>query len=478
MKYKNILYVTSECSGFASSGGLAEVAGSLPQAIQNAKKSYKVKVVMPLYKKIVDTYQSELKYIGNENVVLAWRNLYCGLFTMKKNGIDYYFIDNKYYFDRDNLYGYLDDGERFAFFSKAVFAMMDILKYHPDIIHCNDWHSALVNIYLDVMYKKQGYMMDVKSIFTIHNIEYQGIFGMDFLENVIGIDGYFTGILEYNGLVNLIKGAIVCSDLVTTVSPRYARELQTAQFACGLENIIRLNNNKMVGIINGINTELYDPATDKFIAFNYNSDDFSNKEKNKEELQKELGLEVDPNKCMISFIARLVSHKGIDLVLERFGDIMKENVQFVLLGMGDEAYQNKLKEFAYYHQDKARIIIDYNNALSRRIYAASDLFLMPSKFEPCGLSQMIASRYGAFPIVRATGGLYDSIKDWQNGEGNGFVFRDYNSYDMLNKIKEAIYYYYNKEERDKIIKKVMTTDFSWNASAVQYIEVYNNLLKK
>ena len=478
MKYTNILFVASECSGFASSGGLAEVAGSLPGAIQRAKKSYKVKVVMPLYQKIFNAYQKELKFLGSENVVLAWRNLYCGVYTLKKDGIDYYFIDNKYYFDREKIYGYLDDGERFAFFSKGVFAMMDIINYHPNIIHANDWHSALVNIYLDVLYKKKGYLMDVKSVFTIHNIEYQGIFGLDFLEDVIGIDRYFTGILEFNGLVNLIKGAIVCSDLVTTVSPRYARELQTAQFACGLENIIRMNNQKMIGIINGINVDMYNPETDDVIKYNYNSNDFSNKPKNKMELQKELGLEVNPDRCMISFIARLVSHKGIDLVIERFKDLMDENIQFVLLGMGDEAYQERLKEIASYHQDKARIIIDYNNALSRKIYAASDLFLMPSKFEPCGLSQMIASRYGAIPIVRATGGLFDSIKDWHNGEGNGFVFRDFNSYEMLNKIKEAIYNYYNIEERNKIIKKVMETDFSWNVSALQYVDAYKKLLEK
>lgn len=478
MKIKKILYVTSECSGFQSSGGLAEVAGSLPQAIQNANKSYKVKVVMPLYKKIREAYGHELKYVGNKNVVLAWRSLYCGVFTLKKNGIDYYFIDNKYYFDRENLYGYGDDGERFAFFSKAIFAMMDITKFHPDIIHTNDWHSALVNIYLDVLYKKQGFLMDIKSVFTIHNIEYQGIYGIDFMEDVIGIDRYFTGILEYNGLVNLIKGAIVCSDLVTTVSPRYARELQTSQFACGLENITRLNNSKMIGIINGINVEAYNPSDDKFIYANYDNLDFSNKSKNKEALQKELGLEINKDKPMISFIARLVGHKGIDLVIEKFDELMKLDLQFVLLGMGDEAYQNKLIELGNKYQDKARILIDYNNALSRKIYAASDLFLMPSKFEPCGLSQMIASRYGAFPIVRATGGLFDSIKDYNDGEGNGFVFREYDANEMLTKIKEALNCYNDLDKRNKLIKKVMEVDFSWNASALNYIEAYKKLLSK
>lgn len=476
MKQKKILYVASECKDFVVTGGLAEVAGSLPQAIMNDNKGYKVKVLMPLYKKISETYGNKLKFVGSTTVALSWRNLYCGVFTLKKDNVEYYFIDNEYYFKRDNVYGYYDDGERFAFFSKCVFAACEIIDYHPDIIHTNDWHTALVNVYLDILYKKQGYLMDVKSVFTIHNIEYQGVYGLDFIENVIGIDLKYTDILEYNGLVNLVKGAIVCSDLVTTVSPRYARELSTAAYACGLEHIIRINSNKVIGIINGIDINFYNPETDKVISYNYNSKDASPKALNKVNLQKELGLEENKDKCMIAMVSRLVSHKGVDLLVERFDELMKEDIQLVILGKGDEYYQNKFLELGWKYRDKVRSIIDFNTDLSKKIYASCDLFLMPSKMEPCGLSQMIACRYGALPIVRATGGLYDSIKNYENGEGNGFVFKEFDANQMMDKIKYAIYVYNNKEEYNNVLKTAMETDFSWNASAKNYIEAYKKLL--
>ncbi len=477
MKTKNILYVASECKGFAVTGGLAEVAGSLPQAIMKANKEYKVKVLMPLYKRINEQYGKKLKFVAATTVVLAWRNLYCGIFTMKKDNVEYYFVDNKYYFDRDNIYGYYDDGERFAFFSKSVFAAMDIMKFYPDVIHTNDWHTALVNVYLDILYKKQGYLMDIKSVFTIHNIEYQGVYGLDFIENVIGIDSKYNDILEYNGLVNLVKGAIVCSDLVTTVSPRYAREISTASFACGLEHIIRINNDKVLGIINGIDVDAYNPETDKAISYNYNSLDTSKKSLNKLALQRELGLEENKDKCMIGVISRLVSHKGMDLLIEKFSELMKEDIQLVILGTGDEYYQNKFLEFGWNYRHKVRTIINFDSNLSHRIYAACDLFLMPSKMEPCGLSQMIACRYGAVPIVRGTGGLYDSINNYENGSGNGFVFKDFDGNQMLDKIKYAIYVYNNKEEYQNLQKVAMETDFSWNSSAEKYINMYKMLDK-
>lgn len=476
MKQKKILYVTSECKGFAVTGGLAEVAGSLPQAIMKENRGYKVKVVMPLYKTISETYKNKLKFVTSTTVVLAWRNIYCGIYTLKKDNVEYYFIDNKYYFDRDNLYGYYDDGERFAYFSKCIFALMEAVDYKPDIIHTNDWHTALVNIYLDILYKKQGYLMDIKSVFTIHNIEYQGVYGLDFIENIIGIDSKYTEIVEYNGLVNLIKGAIVCSDVVSTVSPRYAREIATTTYACGLEHIIRLNKQKITGIINGIDVDFYNPETDKAISYNFNSEDASKKVLNKVALQRELGLEENENKCMIGLISRLVSHKGVDILIEKFYELMKEDVQVVILGKGDEFYQNKFLELAWNFRDKVRVLIDFNMNLSRKIYSACDLFLMPSKFEPCGLSQMIASRYGAVPIVRATGGLYDSIKDYQDGEGNGFVFKDFDGDQMLDKIKSAISVYNNKEEYLALQKRAMETDFSWNNSAKNYIQMYKKML--
>ena len=319
--------------------------------------------------------------------------------------------------------------------------------------------------------------MDIKSIFTIHNIEYQGIYDKFFLENVIGIDETYTGILEYNGLINLMKGAIVCCDVLTTVSPRYAKEISTTAYACGLEHIIRINNQKLFGIINGIDTEFYNPMTDKALKYNYDIDNFSGKLENKKELQKALGLQVNENTCLISVISRLVQHKGIDLIIERFHDIMKEDVQFVLLGTGDKYYEDKFREFASWYPGRVSTLITFNNPLSKRIYAGSDLFLMPSKMEPCGLSQMIASRYGTVPIVRATGGLFDSIKDYRN-DGNGFVFKDYDSYKMLEKIKEAVDLFQKPEEFVSLAKKVMAVDFTWNKSAREYIEIYKNINKK
>lgn len=471
-----VLYLTAECKGFVTTGGLAEVAGSLPKAIMKENDEYEIRVVMPLYKKVFESYNEELKFVAATTITLSWRNLYCGIYNFEKDGIKYYFIDNKYYFDRDNIYGYYDDGERFAFFSKSIFSLFEIIDYYPDIIHSNDWHTALVNIYLDILYKKQGYLMNVKSVFTIHNIEYQGVYGFDFAKDIIGIDEKYNDIIKYNGLVNLIKGAIVCSDIVTTVSEKYAEEIKNKEYACGLEYVIKNNSKKIKGIINGIDVEFYNPLNDKLINYNYGIDNLNDKNLNKISLQRDFGIEVNENKCLISVISRLVPHKGMDLLVNVFNEIMKEDIQLVILGQGDDYYQNKFLEFERNYKQKAKVIVDFDSKLSHRIYAASDLFLMPSKMEPCGLSQMIASRYGAVPIVRATGGLNDSIKDYSL-EGNGFVFERFDEIEFLNKIKLAISVYNNKEEFHKLQKKAMEEDFSWNSSAKKYIQMYKEIIK-
>lgn len=477
MKQKNILFVVAECQGFAATGGLAEVAASLPKAIMSVNRGYKVRVMMPLYKAILQKYQHELKFLGETSVALAWRKLYCGVYTLTKDKITYYFIDNKYYFDREGLYGHFDDGERFAYFSKSVFETFPIIGFVPDIIHTHDWHSALVNIYLDILYKKEGFYTNIKSIFTIHNIQFQGIYETSFLEDIIGIDAKYLEILEYNGLINLLKGAIVCSDLVTTVSPRYAREITTALYACGLENITRINKDKIVGIINGIDVDFYNPSTDPNLHVNYTSETLINKQQNKESLQRGLNLNIDPNSCMISLISRLTNQKGIDLIIERFDDIMNENVQLVILGKGERFYEEKLLDLAKRYPKRVSVLTTFDINLARKIYGSSDLFLMPSKMEPCGLSQMIASRYGTVPIVRATGGLFDTIKDYQDGVGNGFVFKDYDSYQMLEKIKEALNVYQDRESYNQLASKIMEIDFSWNVSAKSYLDLYKKLLK-
>jgi len=477
MKQKNILFVVAECANFVSTGGLAEVAGSLPKAINKANRGYKVRVMLPLYKAILNKYQNQLKFLGETTVVLAWRKLYCGVYTLKQDGIDYYFVDNKYYFDRENIYGHFDDGERFAFFSKCVFETFPIIGFVPDIIHCHDWHTALVSIYLDILFKKQGLFTNIKSVFTIHNIEFQGIYELSFLEDIIGIDKQYQEILEYNGLINLLKGAIVCSDLVSTVSPRYAREITTSIYAAGLEHITRINGNKIVGILNGIDVDFYNSAIDDVLPVNYTAENITDKIQNKEALQRGLNLNVDPKACVLCMVSRLTAQKGIDLVIAQFDEIMKDNVQFVLLGKGNRYFEEKFLEFAKRYPRRVSVLITYDTNLAKKIYGGSNYFLMPSKSEPCGLAQMIASRYGTIPIVRATGGLYDTVKDYNDGLGNGFAFKDFDSNQMLEKIKEAVFLYNDKERYTQLAKKIMGIDFSWNVSAKSYLQIYKQLLQ-
>lgn len=474
-----VLYVAAECKGFMTTGGLAEVAGSLPKGIMDTNKNYDVRVIMPLYKKIIDTYGEKLEYIGQKYINMPRDKQYCGVFKIVKDGVIYYFIDNRYYFYRDGSpYGHYDDGERFAFFSKAVLEVLDIIDFYPDIINANDWHTALVNIYLDVYYKKHQYYTNIKSVFTIHNIEYQGVYGKDFNYNVMDIGMDNLNLVEYNGNINLIKGAIVCSDLVTTVSPTYANEIKDPFYSCGLYHIINQYAFKLRGIVNGIDIVNYNPKTDNVVKPNYDINSTELKKEVKKNLQRKLGLEENPNVCIISVISRLASHKGIDLVIDRFHDIMRENVQFIVLGTGEQYYENKFRGFEWAYPGRVKACITFNTDLSKEIYAGSDCFLMPSKMEPCGLSQMIASRYGTVPIVRATGGLRDTIIDYGD-QGNGFVFQEYNSYHMLDKIKQAAGLCNDyKDQWDVLVKRVMEKDFSWNASAKLYIAEYDKLLGK
>lgn len=477
MKQKQVLFVVAECQNFAQTGGLAEVAGSLPKAVNSLTRAYKVRVIMPLYKAIIDKYGKKLKFLGSTTVALAWRNLYCGVYTLKLDKVDYYFIDNKYYFDRDEIYGHYDDGERFAFFSKSIFDVFPIIGFVPDIIHAHDWHAALANIYLDILHKKNGRFTDIKSVFTIHNIQYQGIFDLPFSDDVLGIDSTYCEIIEYNGLINLLKGAIVCSDAVTTVSPRYAREITTAYYAHGLENITRLHNKKITGIINGIDVDFYNPETDKNFAANYTAETFERKAENKQALRESLKLASDSDTPLICIISRLVAHKGLDLVVEQFDEIMKEDVQMVILGRGDEYYQDRFREFMNRYPGRVSTLITFDINLSKKIYGSADFLLMPSKAEPCGLSQMIASRYGTIPIVRAVGGLYDTIKPYDGEEGGGFVFREYSGVEMTAAIREALRLYRDREKHAELAKRIMRRDFSWNVSAKSYLELYKELLK-
>ncbi len=472
---KKILFAASEALPFAASGGLGDVAGSLPSVI--AAEGNDVRVVMPLYSKMSAEYRESAEFLGYIYVTLGWRRQYCGIFTLEKDGVVYYFIDNEYYFKRDRLYGEYDDAERFAFFSKAVLDILPFVDFMPDILHCNDWQTALSVVYLKKQYGLVPGYADIKAIFTIHNIQYQGRYGKELLTDLFGLDPKELKTLEYDGDLNLLKGAIVCADAVTTVSPTYAKEILSPQFSHGLHHVLEQHKGKLVGILNGIDYDYYDPSHDDSLFVKYTWRSIARKAQNKHELQRMLGLP-ESDSPLIAVISRLVDHKGLDLVTLAADDMMADDVQFVVLGTGDPYFESFFSSLASRYPGKVKCLLQYNKELSKKIYAASDIFLMPSLSEPCGLSQMIASRYGSVPVIHETGGLYDSIRDigWQGG-GNGFTFAPYNAYDMLCSVRRAEELYHDREAWRKLSQKVMRVDFTWGKSAKQYIALYDSLCK-
>ena len=469
MGKKKILFVASEARPFIATGGLADVIGSLPQALAK-DPLYDIRVIIPLYSDIKQDQRRKMSFLGNIYVPLGWRNQYCGIFSCCENGVTYYFVDNEYYFKRPGCYGYYDDGERFAFFSRSVLEILPFVGFYPEVLHCHDWQAALAAVYLKTLYAKKPEYQPIRALFTIHNIEYQGKYSLDILGDLFGISNDYKYLLEYDGCINLMKAAIECSERFSTVSPTYAKEIQTAQYAHGLQDIICKNAFKLTGILNGIDVDSYNCEKDGALFANFTPEDLSNKQICKTELQKMLGLPVK-DVPIISMISRLVSHKGLELVKAVAEDILHEDVQFVLLGTGDSAYEEYFKDLGKRYEGKASVNIAFNGDLSRKIYSGSDIFLMPSVSEPCGLSQMIASRYATIPVVRETGGLYDSIKPYGAG-GNGFTFASCNPYDMLYVIHEAIDTYKNKTEWQNLMQKAATTDFSWARSAEEYKKLY------
>lgn len=466
---RKILFVASEARPFVATGGLADVIGSLPQALAEDPR-YDIRVVLPMYSEIRTEMRRKMSFLGNIYVALGWRNQYCGIFKYENQGITFYFIDNEYYFKRPGCYGYYDDGERFAFFSKSVMEILPFIGYYPDVLHCHDWQAALSVIYLKTVYANRPEYQAIRALFTIHNIEYQGKYSLDILEELFGIPAEYRNLLEFDGCLNLMKGAIECCDQFSTVSPTYANEIKTAQYAHGLQDIIRRNEKKLTGILNGIDVNSYNPESDKALFANYTAESLENKAVCKAELQKMLGLPVR-DVPIIAMISRLVSHKGLDLIKAVAEDILHENVQFILLGTGDHTYEEYFKDLGVRYEGKFSANIAFNGDLSRKIYSGADVFLMPSISEPCGLSQMIASRYATVPVVRETGGLYDSIKPYGAG-GNGFTFASCNPYDMLYVVHEALDLYKNKEAWASLMKKAATTDFSWLRSANEYKKLY------
>ncbi len=477
-----LLFVGSEVMPFAATGGLGDVLGSLPAALKRTSPDDDIRLVMPLYGTMGQQYRETMTFVKSYEVSLSWRKLYCGVFSLEKDGVTYYFLDNEYYFKRDSLYGSFDDGERYAFFCAAVMRLMAELDFYPDVLHAHDWQSALAVIYLNLKYRSVPQYSNIKTVFTIHNIQYQGVYDFSILGDVFDIDGRDRQYVEYDGCINLMKGAIELADSVTTVSPTYAKEIMTPAYSQGLDKMLCRCAGKVSGILNGIDYEYYDPKNDADICTNFTWRSLGKKAANKAALQEYCNLPVRSDVPVYVIISRLAGHKGLDLVkyiMEEF--VAKNDVQLVVLGKGEYDYECYFRYLSAKYSDKVSALLVYDRALSKKIYAAADMFIMPSKSEPCGLSQMIASRYGAVPITRETGGLYDSIKGYYIDEkgkvcGNGFTFANYNAHELADRMYAALSLYKDADAWQQLVKKVMREDFSWEKSAQQYLQLYADLI--
>ena len=473
---QKILFAVSEVAPFVSTGGMGQVVSSLPVTLQRTAKNLDVRVIAPYYQHVRQQFGAGMAFLGSIQVQLSWRSHYCGVFQIERDGVTYYFIDNEQYFDREACYGYFDDGERFAFFSKAVLSVLEMIGYMPDIIHAHDWQTALIPIYLKTVLAR--FYPQIRTVFTIHNIEYQGKFTLDALQDVCDLRSEDYGIVEYESNLNLVKGAIICADKLTTVSPSYAEEIKYGG-GYGLEPILLMHQGKLQGILNGIDTDLYNPATDPSLAQTFTEETLEDKAVNKRDLQTLFGLPAAPRKPLLCMISRLVSHKGLDLLLSIMEDLLSDDVQFLLLGTGDLHYELFFNEMAICYPDKVAVNIAYNPEIGNKIYAGADMMLMPSRSEPCGLSQMIASRYATIPVVRATGGLKDTITDCRNGNGNGFLFENYDAAEFLSTIRQAIHLYtYYEDDWQNLMRDAMRRDFRWDLSAKAYVEMYASLRTK
>ena len=476
---KKILYAGAEVMPFAATGGLGDVLGSLPAAL-SASGECDVRVALPLYESVSQDDRKKMKQEAVFNIRLGWREQYCGIFSLVRNNVTYYFIDNEYYFRRPALYGYYDDGERYAYYCMAVLELMNHLGFYPDVLHAHDWQAALTVVYLNCLYRSRPGYENIRTVFTIHNIEYQGQYDFAILGDVFALGENEHTLMENDGCINLMKAAIECADRVTTVSPRYAEEIKTAEYAHGLQGALCRNAPKLCGILNGIDYDYYNPESDPAISAHFTRRALSGKAQDKAAMQKECGLPVRKDVPMLSVISRLASHKGLDLVEGCIDAILSRNdAQFLILGRGEERFEQFFHDLQNHYPDRVRAMICYDRDLSKRVYAATDIFLMPSRTEPCGLSQMIASRYGAIPVVRETGGLYDSIKPYWSDEkgihGNGFTFANYRCEELAERTEAAIALWKDAPARRKLLFRIMQTDFSWNTSAKRYLELYRGL---
>lgn len=473
---KKILIVGSEAVPFASTGGLGDVMGSLPDALAD-QQGTDVRAVMPLYSSVGKQYRDKMVKVCEFTVHLAWRKQYCGVYAYKSRSATYYFLDNEYYFARGSIYGQYDDGERYAFFCHAVLDMLPLIDFFPDVLHANDWQAAMTVIYLKQKYNADVRYANIKTVYTIHNIDYQGIFDFAILGDVFDLPESARHCVEFDGCINLTKGAIVSCDRLTTVSRRYAEELCSPYFSGRLAAIMCQYAEKTDGIVNGIDTTYYNPALDADIKFSYSAKDMAGKAANKADLQRMFGLPEAPTTPVVAMVSRLASHKGFDLVRCVLEEMLSWDIQFVLLGTGEKDMEAYFEDLAKRYPSKVGVVLAFNKALSKQIYAGADIFLMPSKSEPCGLSQMIASVYGTVPVVREIGGLYDTIHPFnpETGEGNGVTFVSYNAHDMMDALRRAVSLYNDQEQWQKLVSNAMKCDFSWNASAKGYLDVFENL---
>ena len=474
-----ILLASSEAAPFIKTGGLGDVAAALPKALAEAPNT-EVAVFLPYYKAIKDNPSFELEYVTNFTVPLAWRSVYAGLFraVSKRKKLQYYFIDNEYYFYRDGCYGHYDDGERFAFFSKAILEALQYMDWYPDVIHANDWQTALVPVFLRAFYTNLDKYQSIKTLFTIHNMEYQGRFPESFADEVLGLPGDWKGTVNFDAATNLMKAAIVTADQVSTVSRTYAFEIQNPYFAHGLHDILRENNHKLSGVVNGIDVEVFDPAADPLIYANFTAGTLEKKAENKKFLQERLGLAVRDDVPVVIMITRLAGHKGVDLVQAVMEDLMWEDLQMVVIGTGEWQYEEMFRSYAGRFPAKMSANIVFDNTLAHQTYAGADLVLMPSQMEPCGLTQLIGMRYGAIPVVRETGGLFDTVPAYniETGEGNGFTFKSYNAHDMLDAVRRAAGLFQDKEHWTALQKNVMAYDSSWKRSVQEYWDIYRSMV--
>ena len=470
-----VCFIAAEAAPFVKVGGLGDVIGSLPKSLREL--GVDARVILPLYSSI-DRERFGLKYKAYQFVDLGWRHSYCGIFETEVDGVPCYFVDNEQYFNRDSIYGQADDGERFAFFSKAALEILPALDFKPDVVNVNDWHTALSVIYLDVLKSREAeFYKDMKSVLSIHNIEFQGRFNPYEMGNLFGLENKYFDALIYNGDVNLLKGAIQLADRVNTVSETYAREILDPYFSYGLDKILTVEQGKLRGILNGIDVDKFNPKTDPMIPVNYDLKTFEDKVQNKLAFQKEMDLEVNADIPLIGMVTRLTHQKGIDLILQASEEILKTGAQLVILGTGDAHYESALRSLEHYRHDRVRSILLFSNEMSANIYAASDLFLMPSKTEPCGLSQLISMRYGTVPVVHRVGGLRDTVIPFTGVEGNGFTFESFQSGDMMDAIYRAVTcFYQSPDEWKQIIKNNLQKDVSWEQSAKKYLDLYHEVV--